>query len=135
VFTAIVTTMFSTSLTVIDGFPRAIDRGVRTAFVDPKGTPGYAGTGRAYWISLAILAVLTVLVLAVFPGTLTTMVDFATIVSFLTAPILGYLNLRVVTSEDVPPHLRPGRGLIVLSWVGLIVLASFATAYVVWRIG
>lgn len=135
VFTAIVTTMFSTSLTVIDGFPRAIDRGFRTAFVDPNGTPGHAATGGAYWVALAALGVLTVLVLAVFPGTLTTMVDFATIVSFLTAPVLGYLNLRVVTSEDVPPDLRPGRGLIVLSWVGLTVLAGFALAYIVWRIG
>ncbi|MBT8461228.1 MAG: divalent metal cation transporter, partial [Gemmatimonadetes bacterium] len=134
VFTAVLTTMFSTTLTVIDGFPRAIDRGLRVAFIDPEGTSAYAGTGRAYWGAIAILSVLTVLVLAAFPGSLTTMVDFATIVSFLTAPALGYLNLRAVTSDSVPPELRPGRGLVLLSWAGLIVLGGFAVLYLFTRL-
>jgi len=62
------------------------------------------------------------------------MVDFATIVSFLTAPALGYLNLRAVTSESVPPDLRPGKGLVALSWIGLAVLSGFAALYLVSRI-
>ena len=135
VFTAVLTTMFSTTLTVIDGFPRAIDRGFRVAFVEPEGTSAYAGTGRAYWGAIAILSGLTVLVLAVFPGSLTAMVDFATIVSFLTAPVLGYLNLRAVTSDSVPTELRPGRVLVALSWIGLVVLSGFAVLYLVTRIG
>lgn len=133
VLTAVLTTMFSTTLTVIDGFPRAIDRGLRVAFVEPQGTSAYAGTGRAYWWAIAVLAGLTVLLIAAFPGSLTAMVDFATIVSFLTAPALGYLNLRAVTSESVPPRLRPGRALVVLSWVGLVVLSGFAVVYLVSR--
>ncbi len=134
VFTAILTTMFSTTLTVIDGFPRSIDRALRVAFVDPEGTSGYAGTGRAYASAVAALCLLTVLVLAVFPGSLTTMVDFATIVSFLTAPVLGYLNLRAVTSPTVPLQHRPGRALRVLSWIGLTVLGGFAVVYVAGRL-
>lgn len=135
VFTAVLTTMFSTTLTVIDGFPRAIDRGLRVAFVDPTGTSAYAGTGRAYGAAIGILSGLTVLVLAVFPGSLTAMVDFATIVSFLTAPALGYLNLRAVTSDSVPRELRPGRTLIALSWIGLVVLSAFAALYLLSRAG
>jgi Mn2+/Fe2+ NRAMP family transporter len=135
VFTAVLTTMFSTTLTVIDGFPRAIDRGFRVAFVEAEGTSAYAGTGRAYWGAIAILSGLTVLVLAVFPGSLTAMVDFATIVSFLTAPVLGYLNLRAVTSDSVATGLRPGRALVALSWIGLVVLSGFAVLYLVTRVG
>jgi Mn2+/Fe2+ NRAMP family transporter len=135
VLTAVLTTMFSTSLTVIDGFPRAIDRGLRVAFVEPEGVSAYAGTGRAYWGAMAILAGLSVLFLAAFPGSLTGMIDFATIVSFLTAPALGYLNLRAVTSESVPADLRPGRALIGLSWIGLVVLSGFAVVYLVSRLG
>lgn len=134
VYTAIMTTMFSTSLTVVDGFPRAIDRGFRVAFVDPRGTSAYAGTGRAYWSAVFILATLTVLVLAVFGGALTAMIDFATIVSFLTAPALGYLNLRAVTSPDVPEGMRPGRLLTALAWTGLVVLGGFAVLYAVSRL-
>ena len=135
VFTAVLTTMFSTTLTVIDGFPRAIDRGLRVAFVEPEGTSAYAGTGRAYWSAMAIMGGLTVLVLAAFPGSLTAMVDFATIVSFITAPALGYLNLRAVTSEAVPRELQPGRALVALAWLGLVVLSGFAVVYLFNRFG
>ena len=57
------------------------------------------------------------------------MIDFATIVSFLTAPALGYLNLRAVTSDYVPRELQPGRALVALSWIGLVVLSGFAVLY------
>ncbi len=76
-----------------------------------------------------MLAVLTVAVLALFVGNLTTMVDFATIVSFLTAPILGYLNLKAVSSPEVAPEHRPSQRMLVLSWVGLVLLGGTAAVY------
>ncbi len=143
VLTAVVATMFSTMLAVVDGFPRSIDRAVRVAFtgeldgVDVPGVPRYqvAEPGRLFWASMVLLCVGTVLVLAVLPRSLTAMVDFATIVSFLTAPVLGYLNLRAVTGPEVPEEARPGRGLVTLAWTGLLVLGGFAIAYVVSRVG
>ena len=69
------------------------------------------------------------LVVALFAGSLTAMVDFATIVSFLTGPLLGYLNLRVVTGMNVPSEHRPGRGLIWLSYAGLGLLGGTAVVY------
>ncbi len=62
------------------------------------------------------------------------MVDLATIVSFLTAPVLGYLNLRAVTSPEVPPAQRPGPALRALSWLGLGILGTFALLYVASRL-
>ena len=59
------------------------------------------------------------------------MVDFATIVSFMTAPALGYLNLRAVTAQEVPAEFRPGRGMVVLSWVGLVLLGGVGVVYLV----
>jgi Mn2+/Fe2+ NRAMP family transporter len=117
VYTAVLTTMFSTSLAVVDGFPRAIDRALRVAFLERLPDADEAmirsrpvpAPGQPYWWGIVILATGTVIVLSVFPGSLTTMVDFATIVSFLTAPALGYLNLRTITSDQVAPELRPGR--------------------------
>jgi len=132
VFTAVLTTMFSTSLTVIDGYPRAIDRAIQVFTAEDPADVVDASTGRSYWVSIAVLAVLTVLVLAAFLGSLTAMVDFATILSFLTAPVLGYLNLRVVTSADVPEADRPSRLLLLLAWAGLGLLGAVAVAYVLW---
>jgi Mn2+/Fe2+ NRAMP family transporter len=128
VMLAMVTTMFSTALTVIDGFPRAIARSVR---VIRSGVAhgAVSDTDRVYWLSGAILGGLTVLVMYLFVSSLTTMVDFATIVSFLTAPILGYLNLRVVTGANVAPEHRPGPGLVWLSYAGLLLLGGTAVVY------
>ena len=47
--------------------------------------------------------------------------------------MLGYLNLRVVTSAEVPKADRPGRALLWLAWAGLVLLGAVAVAYLVWR--
>jgi len=131
VLVAVVTTMFSTTLTVVDGFPRGIERAVQNLRLSEPGLITAQAAGKPYWISVAILAVATVVVLALFIGNLTTMVDFATIVSFMTAPALGYLNLRAVTASEVPAEFRPGRGMVTLSWVGLVLLGGVGIVYLV----
>jgi Mn2+/Fe2+ NRAMP family transporter len=158
VLVAVLTTMLSTSLTVVDGFPRGIARsievltgrravGTRSAQATtavaaaeratrpaarPAGPGGEIGeVGRAYWVSMAAIGIVTPFVLALFAGSLTGMVDFATTVTFLTAPVLGYLNLRAVLSDDVAPHHRPGPALRGLSWSALAVLTAFGILYLV----
>lgn len=132
VLVAVVTTMFSTALTVIDGFPRVI---ARTFVVIREGhASAVTDTGPVYRISGALLGILTVVVVALFAGNLTTMVDFATIVSFITSPILGYLNLRAVTGPNVTPADRPGPGLLALSYAGLVLLGGTAIVYLVYLV-
>jgi Mn2+/Fe2+ NRAMP family transporter len=115
----------------VDGFPRAIERTVRNLREPLDVAAGRPGGGTGYWVALAVLGALTLLVLGAFVGSLTAMVDFATIVSFLTAPILGYLNLRAVQSPDVAPEHRLILRLVLLSWVGLILLAGTAGVFLV----
>lgn len=129
VLTALITTMVSTSLTVIDGFPRAIDRSVKVLVEGP--VIENQDPGKAYWISLAVLAALTILIVQLFLGNLTTMIDFATIVSFLTAPVFGFLNLKAVTSKEMPEEHRPGRVMHAMAWLGLVLLTGLAGVYVV----
>lgn len=131
VMVAITTTMLSTTITVMDGFPRALERSLvrlRAANMVAQSVPS---AGSLYWLWLALLALVTILVLALFLGNLTSMIDFATIVSFLTAPILGYLNLRAVTSPEVAPEHRPSKPMLVLSWAGLVLLSGFGVVYLV----
>lgn len=129
VLVAMVTTMFSTSLTVIDGFPRAIARTIHVVRRGLEAPPH--DEGPAYWIAGAVLGGLTVLVVAAFLGTLTAMVDFATTVSFCTAPALGYVNLRAVTAAHVPAEHRPGKALLVTSYLGLTLLGGTAAVYLI----
>ena len=131
VLVAIISTMVSTALAVVDGFPRVIARTVRVMRTTEQRTGDTDDTGQVYRLASIVLGLLTVLVVALFAGNLTTMVDFATIVSFLTGPILGYLNLRAVTADHMPLEHRPGRGLILLSYAGLLLLGGTAVIYLV----
>jgi Mn2+/Fe2+ NRAMP family transporter len=131
VLIAVLTTMLSTSLTVVDGFPRGIARSIEVlAGRRPAGAPvDRREIGGIYWAAMAGIGMATPLLLALFVGSLTGMVDFATTVTFLTAPVLGYLNLRAVLSDDVAPEHRPGAALRWLSWTALAVLAAFGVVY------
>ena len=136
VLAAVVTTMVSTTLTVMDGFPRALEQTfvyLRSRDSIPSSVPT---GGYVYWASLGILAASTgvILILVLFIGNLgnlTTLVDFATIVSFLTAPALGYLNLRAVTSPEVATEHQPSTPLLALSWIGLVLLGGTGVFYLV----
>ena len=134
VIVAVFTTMLSTSLTVVDGFPRALDHAIRLLRFSDRDDRSPGSSGPLYWIVLVVLAVLTVAVLEFFVGNMTTMVDFATIMSFLTAPILGYLNLLVVCSDDVPPGHRPGPAMRTLAYCGLLFMIGIALTYIVTRV-
>lgn len=131
VLVAVVTTMFSTALTVIDGFPRVIERTVDVIRSSGDQRDRGGDTGPVYRIAILVLGILTVIVAALLSGSLTAMVDFATIVSFLTSPILGYLGLRAVTGDNVPSEHRPGRGLLVLSYAGLVLLGGTAVVFLI----
>tara|TARA_B100000315_G_scaffold212344_1_gene209667 strand:+ start:6354 stop:7511 length:1158 start_codon:yes stop_codon:yes gene_type:complete len=134
VIVAILTTMLSTSLTIVDGFPRALAHAIRSLKFPALQDQLHGQIGPSYWIILGTLAVLTVVALELFIGNMTTMIDFATIMSFLTAPVLGYLNLRAVCSDDVPSEHRPGRAMRILSYLGLLFMSTLALTYIVFLV-
>lgn len=134
VYAAVLSTMFSTSLTVFEGYPRAVERTVavlRGRDTDQAGESDKPGS--VYLWTLAVLCVGVVLVHATFLGAMTTLVDIATIVTFLTAPALAFLNLRAVTLPGFPVAARPGRALLWLSYGGLAVLSVVAVIFIVSR--
>ena len=83
--------------------------------------------------SQGAIGLLMTLVLQMFATSLTQMVDFVTIVAFLTGPVLGYLNLRVITSPNVPREHQPGKAMLIYSYVGLVSLGAVALIFIVSR--
>ena len=118
--TAAVTAMFSTTLTVMDGYPRAIDRAIKVIKTDDPDQTANADISEPYWIALIGIGVLMTLFLHFFVSSLTQMIDFITIVSFMAGPILGYLNLKAVTSPHVPKEHQPGKAMLAFSYFGLV---------------
>jgi len=132
------TTMFSTTLTVTDAFPRALERTFE--ILAPRRlareAEARAGGGRVrwlYWGAMVVLVAGALLLMSVFQRSLTGMVDLATTLSFLTSPILGVLNYRAVTSPHMPPGTTPPAWLRALTWAGLAFGFAFAGIYLWWR--
>ncbi|HKJ66643.1 MAG TPA: divalent metal cation transporter, partial [bacterium] len=131
ILAAAFTTMFSTTLTVVDAFPRVLRRAVELIF--PASIRKRDSRPLYIWLMLFVV-VISLVILQWLGKTFTTMVDLATILSFLTAPVLGYINYRVVTSQQMPDFARPKKGMRVLSWMGLIFLSGFTLLFLFWRL-
>ncbi len=136
--TAAFAVMFSTLLTVVDGFPRALAilvarfRGPERAAHFELDEPAQK---KSYWIALTVLSLGALLVIALLMKSLKTLVDVATTLSFLSAPLLSVLNHRAVLGDEVPKELRPRPWLVTMSLLGIAFQGLFAVYYLWVRYG
>jgi len=123
------TTMFSTTLTCLDAFPRVLGR--TTVALVPK-LYGDTHGSRLYWIWILVTAFGALILLAINQsntGAMGYMINLATILSFLTAPVWAILNLKLVTSKHTPEYAQPPKWLLYWSWLGLVFLVAFCVVY------
>ena len=125
------TTMFSTTLTVTDAYPRVSRRMLEVLLPDAFND---VNNLRIYRILLVVISILSLGVLYFLGDSFTLMIDLATTLSFLTAPILAYINYRLVTAQHMPDDCKPSTWMRWLSWSGIIFLTAFALVYVYWQI-
>ena len=116
------TTMFSTTLTTLDASPRAMAKSTALLFSQRKLRFNYI-----IWILL--LALGTIIILGLFVDSMKQMVYVATILSFLTAPFYAIANFILISSKHTPKAWRPGPGLKILSYSGIIFLIGFSLWY------
>ncbi len=121
-------TMFSTTLAVIDAYPRVLCAGVRTAW------PRSERLGRQpYWVVMVVMMVSALCIFRFWTSHMRPLVDFAATVAFLSAPLFAYLNVRVIRSGGLPREASPPKWLIWLSWSGLAFLTGFSILYLLMR--
>lgn len=125
ILTAAFFTMFSTSLTTIDGYPRGI--AACHQLIRGKDEADFPKLHRLWTAPIVIGAALIILF---FTQNLLQLLSFAAVVSFLTSPIIAYINFRVMRSEHVPETDRPGTILSLLSWLGLAFFSLMSVAYI-----
>lgn len=121
---AAITTMVSTTITCLDAFPRVLTNLRKESFSFPllKG-------GNGYWFSLILVAAGAVIFISFLTSTMGQMVKIATIISFLTAPIIAVMNYMLVFRSDFPAEHRPNLFMKYLSWVGIFFLTGFGIYY------
>jgi len=132
---AALTTMFSTTLVVSDGYPRVI-----RALLENLDAPRSAEQtrdqyrGRRYFLTLTVIFLGALTIIHFFGRQFTLLIDFATTLSFLAAPLVAWLSLSLVTSSHMPAAGRPGRLLIGLAWAGQVFLIAFCLIWLGWRL-
>jgi Mn2+/Fe2+ NRAMP family transporter len=129
---AALTTMYSTTLTVIDAYPRVMRP--LTDHYFPALAKRQSWQRSIYWFWIIIIVCGTLVFIGYLSNSMRFMVDLATTLSFITAPILALLNYRVVTDKHMPEEGRPAKWMKVYAWTGIIFLSAFTIFYIFWRL-
>ena len=114
-------TMFSTSITVLDGYGRVMDR-ILVLLLGKEKKWSYV-----IWIS--IVATGAYIVIAQYLNDLRSLVDLATTISFIIAPVAAILNYKVILSKEVAEEFRPPFWLKSLAIAGICFLSAFTLVY------
>jgi Mn2+/Fe2+ NRAMP family transporter len=125
---AALTTMFSTTLTLLDAFPRTI--GMSLELIAPRQFQHRKNKSiYIFWLLVTIAG--TLFLLFFFTPSMGEMVKVATVVAFVAAPVLAILNTLVMFDKSIPEPYRPGK--IMLAWclLGLTALIGCSIGYLV----
>ena len=125
---AALSTMFSTTTTCLDAYSRVLTPSFELLKNDK---PKNDGKISIFWMSIVVMGSLAILIF--FSSSMKFMVDLATTISFITAPVFAILNYMVVTHKHMPVKGRPKLWLRVYAWIGIIFLSSFSIFYIIWK--
>ncbi len=124
--------MFSTILTVTDGYPRICAHLLSlNAPEEEKEKPPLV---KSYKFLLFVISVLSIGVLYITGTRFIFMVDLATTISFLTAPVFAFINYKLIYSRHFPEEHKPPFWLKVMSWGGMIFITGFALVFLYWKL-
>ena len=125
--------MFGTILAVFDGYSRSLQRTVELIFT--KKEEVIRTKFRSFYILfLFVILAGSLIVVLQFAGNLREIVDFATVLSFMIAPVIAIINLRLVTGKYLDKNFQPSVWLKVLSFAGILFLTGFAIYFLITRI-
>ena len=113
-------TMLSTTITTLDASPRAMSKTIQLLFNRLKSS---------YFLWLLILSIGTIAIFLFLLSEMGKLVQIATVLSFITAPLYAFLNYRLVISKQMPDNFRPNKELRILSIIGLLFLSGFTIFY------
>lgn len=112
------TIMLGTCIGVLDGYARSTARVVAVIRNRQESK-------RAYLLWLLLIAVGGFAIIAFFLPSFNALVQIATTISFMVAPLIAILNYRLVFSNHLQKHQQPGKGLKLLALSGILFLLIF----------
>lgn len=125
--------MFGTIIAVFDGYSRSLQRTVELIFT--KKEELIRSKFRSFYIIFLFLLLGGSLVVVLqFAGNLKEIVDFATVLSFMIAPVIAVINFRLVTGKFLEKNMQPSILLKILSFAGILFLSGFAIYFLITRV-
>ena len=126
--------MFGTSIAVFDGYARSLERTAELLFLSNKGSKKALSNRHFYIGSLIVVIVGAFFIIWQFGKSLKFLVDLATTISFLIAPIIAIVNFRLVSKKYITEEAVPPVWLKILSWLGIIFLTGFSLFFIIFKI-
>ena len=124
------TVMFGTIIAVFDGYSRSLQRTVELIFIQGQ-TPTKS---RVFYIFfLFLISIGSLVIVFQFGDDLKGLVDFATVLSFVIAPVIAIFNFRLVTGKFLDKKSQPSAYLKILSIAGIVFLIIFASLFLLSR--
>jgi len=120
--------MFSTSYTVLDGFPRTFGEAWRIMRGQKLDSPQQKPV--AYWVFMGILYIAALVVIFVFKERPVALVLVAGVITFLLSPIYYLLNYYCVTRLIEDEELRPNQIHRILAILGIIAMTFASVIYI-----
>jgi Mn2+/Fe2+ NRAMP family transporter len=121
---AAVATMVSTTLTCIDAIPRSLAEWMKIATDRPQK--------HTYTFSLILLAAGSFSLLTLLSTSMTVMVDIATVISFCSAPIIAWMNFKVMRGKEVIAERRPSPQSTIWEIVSIALLTLLTLAFLIY---
>ena len=115
------TIMLGTCIGVMDGYARSTARVIAVMRKKQEEKSDYL-----LWLTLITLG--GMLVIGFFMASFNQLIGLATTLSFLIAPIIAFLNYRLVFSSHLQEYQKPGRAMQVLALAGICFLSLFSLA-------
>jgi len=124
--------MFGTIVAVFDGYSRSLQRTIELLFT--KKEEKIRTKFRAFYnLFLFVLVIGSLIVVLQFAGNLRELVDFATVLSFVIAPVIAIFNFRLVTGKFLDKSAQPSTWLKILSFTGILFLGGFVIYFLIIR--
>jgi len=125
--------MFGTIIAVFDGYSRSLGRTLELMFEKKESEQKSFFVKNMYIIFILILALGSLIVIFQFGNKLKELVDVATTISFLIAPVIAIFNFKLVTGKYLEKNSQPSIWLKILSYSGIVFLIGFAIFFIVTR--
>jgi len=118
-------TIVSTTLTLIDIYPRTLAVGLKTINKDFNLSKRFLHIIMML-ISCSISAIILLLI-----DNFKALLDLITIIAFLSAPLFAYMNYRLLYGGFIPIEYQPNKYLKILSWIGFIYFIFFCIVFII----